>query len=602
MPNTRYHPQLGRTIESLTSETRLLLQLLADWSHGDATKPQIYDGYMNMAMAFIACTYAFEEHGVDMSTSRMAPQHIWDQLERMLAMEAAPRTGEIYLPSIQSSAQLLLQDLRAKRRESYQLSRTRKRESLTSNESSTMDTAVEMEREKALLCLSGHGTHRDLGVQCPDVIVLTHRTISEDSSNTKVSESSSCTTLGGVFACDSGEDYVCAACGTACLGPIRDAVDSLTSTSLELKSLLELWRRDPALAVNLYLSCMRVSQDYDAAVEVFANRGTYIADLKPTMDDLKTAVKKAAYFPYRCGHDHLRTQILSDAFGSIDRLNRGLKSRKRRYMLKHAPAISPSITRLLSCLGSLTKILVSWSRGEVGRDRVDYVCAVLEQAFRIVVSAFYARGVDVSNLVPRSSNDLSDVLQSLLAETPSPEIWKKYQHTIGLVFKKILKSVLDLNMDNHTAVEVWWSLILPNDQGNTNGLGDSNPTADSTRFAKPDNIDVMALPRIAPIPIPLGRGFVAKEPVPNVGRMAYGSSPHFDRRRAASLVPQIPTSTLLVDEPAADVPVYPPAARSRHDHDTKAGVIGTTLRRMSGRISSMFNLRDVKDRYKQLAA
>ncbi|KAG8699490.1 Bud site selection protein 6 [Ceratobasidium sp. 395] len=599
MPNTRFHSQLGRTVESLTSETHLLLQLLADWSHGDATKPEIYDGYVNMVMAFIACTYAFEEHGVDMSTARIAPQHIWGQLERMLAMEAAPQTGEIYLPSIQSSAQLLIRDLRAKRRESYQLSRTRKRGSLTSNESSNADTVVEMEREKALLCLNGQGKYRDSGAECRDVVVPARRTAPEDSSNTKVSASSSSTTLDGLLSSDSGEKYVCATCGTICLEPIQDAVDSFTSTLLELKGLLELWRRDPALAVNLYLSCMRVSQDYEAAIEVFGNKGAYIGDLKPVMEELKTVVKKAAYFPYRCGHENLRTQILSDAFRSINQLNRSLKSRQRKYMLKHAPGIVPSIVHLLSCLGTLSKTLLQWSYRRIDTNRVDCACGTLHRALNVVVSAFYARGVDVSGLVHSLPSELSQILHGLLTEEPSPENWKKYQPTIGAIIKKLLKSVLDLNMDNHMAVEVWWSLISPSDWDGTSNLGTALTNDDLKPAANPlttvlDEISTMPFPQVVPA-LTTNQG--VDSPVLGARHLAFGSVPLSDKR-GASLVLLIPTSTVLADEFASDLPASS-TPRASKDYPARSGSISTTLRRMSGRISSMFNLRDVKDRYRR---
>ncbi|KAG9093733.1 hypothetical protein FS749_013854 [Ceratobasidium sp. UAMH 11750] len=331
-----------------------------------------------------------------------------------------------------------------------------------------------MEREQTLLRLNGHGTYRDLEVQHPDVVVLTHRSVSRYSSTTTIPQSNSATIVDAFFACDNGEKYVCAACGTVCLEPIRDAVDSFTSSSLELMGLLEKWRQDPALAVNLYLSCMRVSQDYDAAVEVFGNRGAYIADLKSIVQELKDAVKKAAYFPYRCGHDDLRTQILSEAPNSIKQLNRSLKSGQRKYMLKHAPAIAPTITRLLSCLKNLCKVLLNWSHGKADRVCVNRACAVLDRAFKVVVSAFYARGMDVSDIVPSSSSQLNGALQDLLAEEPSSENWKKHQLVIGAVVKKLLKSVLDLGVGDHMAVEVWWSVVGLSGQDEMNGV-DTNP-------------------------------------------------------------------------------------------------------------------------------
>ncbi|QRV74081.1 actin-interacting protein 3 [Ceratobasidium sp. AG-Ba] len=467
MTNARYNSQLGQTIESLTSETYILLQLLTDWSRGDATKPQVYDGYVNVAMAFVACSYAFQEHGIDMSTTRVAPQQIFNKLEQMLSVETIPCAREAYLPSIQSSVQLLLQDLRAKRRESYQLSRSRKRDSLVSGTTSTASTFVDMERAKTLQCLNGQGLYRDSRVQRPELVMFPRRSNSGDSATTKASETSSSTTLDD-FTCGTGEKYVCGPCGTVCIEPIQDAVDSLTCTSLELKGLLEKWRLDPALAVNLYLSCMRVSQDYDAAVEVFGNKGAFIDDLRPVVQELKTAVTRATHFPYRCGHDELRNQLLFEACNSIERLSRGLRSRQRKYMLKHAPAVQPSVTHLLSCLKSLGEILAGWSHRRLRRDSVERACGMLNGAFKVVVSAFYAHGVDVSDLGHCPLDELSCALQGILTDEPSPENWQRHRFTFGAAVKNLLGAVLKKNPDYQLVVEIWWTAIFPDAQGELN--------------------------------------------------------------------------------------------------------------------------------------
>ncbi|KAG8744187.1 Bud site selection protein 6 [Ceratobasidium sp. 414] len=566
MANTLYHSQLGHTIESLTSETHLLLQLLADWSHGDATKPQIYNGYVNMAMAFAACTYAFEEHGVDMSTARVAPRHIWDQLERMLAMEAAPHTRDIYLPSIQSSAQLLLQDLRAKRRESYQLSRTRKRGSLTSNASSTANTIVEMERERSFLRLDGQEIHQDSRAQHPDVVVLAHRTVSRNSSTTMVSQSNSSTILDALLTCDSGEKYVCAACGTECLEPIQDAVDFLTSNSLELKGLLEKWRQGPALAVNLYLSFMRVSQDYDAAAEVFENSGAYVANLKPTVQELKNTVKKAAHFPYRCGYGDLRTQILSEASNSIERL----KSGQHKY-------------------------------AQVNQNRVNYACAVLDRAFKVVISAFYARGMGVSGIVPSSSSELNGALQDLLAEGPSPENWKKHQPAIGIIVKKLLKSVLDLGVGDHMAVEIWWSVVGLGGEDEMSGM-DASPTdhdpGPNAGRSSTGTGNSPVTPQVAPPLVCSSPKREEEAPALDSDRVGFGLVPLLGRWGASSVSLLLSALGAHLDRTAVDLP----GLEVPNEACGKGGVIGATLRRMSGRIGSMFNLRDVKGRNRRLPA
>ncbi|KAI0761821.1 hypothetical protein BD413DRAFT_485239 [Trametes elegans] len=110
-----------------------------------------------------------------------------------------------------------------------------------------------------------------------------------------------------------------------------------------------------------------------------------------------------------------------------------------------------AVSRLLSLTKQLQEVINLWAHGSAGEAQVSDAFVLVGSQFDSTVHAFWRVGVDMSDLydVPLS---LRTVLEGMLAEDPSPEVYSRYS-------PRVRKIVVDLLQGLQRKQSPYWTAV-----------------------------------------------------------------------------------------------------------------------------------------------
>ncbi|TLD24832.1 hypothetical protein PspLS_05673 [Pyricularia sp. CBS 133598] len=137
--------QIEKSVTRLLVATKQLLEILTQWSRGQATDSQVSDVYVRLGYEFNMACRAFGAINVDTSDLGNVPEKLRNILESTLSQEASVESLENYLPKIRDIIINLLHGLKRKQQKLRQKPRDREDTSAPDNNlgrtSSTSTTA-----------------------------------------------------------------------------------------------------------------------------------------------------------------------------------------------------------------------------------------------------------------------------------------------------------------------------------------------------------------------------------------------------------------------------------------------------------------------------
>ncbi|ODQ54230.1 hypothetical protein SAICODRAFT_54989, partial [Saitoella complicata NRRL Y-17804] len=108
--------------------------------------------------------------------------------------------------------------------------------------------------------------------------------------------------------------------------------------------------------------------------------------------------------------------------------------------MRRSNPIEASVTKLLVETKTLLETLTSWSQGMAGEGDVSDVYVRLGNEFNIACAAFTRANIEMNDLL-RVPQDLRMVLETALAEDPTPDTLERYLPRIRGIIIQLLQGL-----------------------------------------------------------------------------------------------------------------------------------------------------------------